>query len=65
MKMVGTCGSDGFLALEWAELRNLNLKSQFSIFVSFRDIHVHTHDFLKFVGLKVGVSNLFGSVNRY
>jgi len=31
-------------------LRNLNLKSQFSIFDSFRDIHVHTYDLLKFVG---------------
>jgi len=31
-------------------LRNLNLKSQFSIFDSFRDIHVHIYDFLKFVG---------------
>jgi len=31
-------------------LRSLNLKSQFSIFDSFRDIHVHIYDFLKFVG---------------
>jgi len=31
-------------------LRNLNLKSRFSIFGSFRDIRVHTYDFLKFVG---------------
>jgi len=30
-------------------LRNLNLRSQFSIFDSFQDIHVHTYDFLKFV----------------
>jgi len=31
-------------------LRNLNLRSHFSIFDSFRDIRVHTYDFLKFVG---------------
>jgi len=31
-------------------LRNLNLRAQFSIFDSFRDIHVHSYDFLKFVG---------------
>jgi len=31
-------------------LRNLNLKSLFSTFYSFRDIRVHTYDFLKFVG---------------
>jgi len=31
------------------KLRNLHLQSQFSIFDSFRDIGVHTYDFLKFV----------------
>jgi len=31
-------------------LRNLNLRSHFSIFDTFRDIRVHTYDFLKFVG---------------
>jgi len=31
-------------------LRSLNLKSQFSIVDSFRDIRVHIYDFLKFVG---------------
>jgi len=31
-------------------LRNLNQKSQFSIFDSFRDNRVHDYDFLKFVG---------------
>jgi len=31
-------------------LRNPNLQSQFSIFDHFRDIRVHTYDFLKFVG---------------
>jgi len=31
-------------------LRNLNLRSHFSIFDSFRDIRVHTYDFFKFVG---------------
>jgi len=30
-------------------LRNLNLRSKFSTFYSFRDICVHTYDFLKFV----------------
>jgi len=30
-------------------LRNLNLKSQFSIFHSFRDIRVRIYDFLKFL----------------
>jgi len=38
-------------------LRNLNLKSQLCIFDSFRDIRVHIYDFLKFVGVKVGVAN--------
>jgi len=33
-----------------ARLRNLNLKSQFSIFDIFPDILVHIYDFLKFVG---------------
>jgi len=32
-------------------------KSHFSIFDSFRDIRVHIYDFLKFVGVKVGVEN--------
>jgi len=36
-------------------LRNVNLKPQFSIFNNFRDIRVHTYDFLKFVG----VANFF------
>jgi len=31
-------------------LRNLNLRSHFSIFDSFRDIQVHIYDFLKFAG---------------
>jgi len=44
---------------------NLNLRSKFSIFDSFRDIHVHIYEFLKFVGVKVGVSNFFGSNDRY
>jgi len=47
-------------------LPNLNLKSQFSIFDSFRDIRVHIYDFIlftKFVGAKVGVANSFW-VNR-
>jgi len=35
----------------------LNLKSKFSIFDSFRDIRVHTYDFLKFMGVKLGVAS--------
>jgi len=31
-------------------VRNLNLKSLFFIFDSFRDIRVHIYDFLKYVG---------------
>jgi len=38
-------------------LRNLNLKSQLSIFDSFRDVRVQTYDYLKFLGAKVGVPN--------
>jgi len=46
---VGVAYSRNKLALR-LRLRNLNLKSQFSIFDSFPDIRVHTYDFLKFVG---------------
>jgi len=68
---VGATGLGGFWALEWAysrnkhalraRLRNLSLRSQFSVFDSFRDIHVHTsiYDFLRFVGVRVGVANFF------
>jgi len=42
-----------------SRLQNLNLKSQFSIFDIFRDIRDHIYDFLKFVGVKVGVANFF------
>jgi len=41
--------SRNILALR-TRLRDLNLKSQFSNFDSFRDIHVHIYDFLKFAG---------------
>jgi len=40
-------------------LRSLNLRAQFSIFDSFRDIRVHMYDFLKFVGVRVGVATIF------
>jgi len=58
MKIVGATGLSGLWALHIhvkklalrTRLRNLNLKSQFSIFDSFRDISVHTYDFCKFVG---------------
>jgi len=50
-------------------LRNLNLRFQFSIFDSFPDIHVHTYDFLKFVGglwtLKWAWQTFFGSIDSY
>jgi len=50
-------------------LRNLNLKSQFSIFDSFRDIRVHSYDLLKFVGglwaLKWAGNLFVGSIDRY
>jgi len=37
-----------------SRLRSLNLKTQFFIFDIFR---VHTNDFLKVLGVKVGVAN--------
>jgi len=64
MKIVGVAYSRNKFALR-IRLRNLNLKSQFSIFGSFRDIRVHTYDFLKFVGVKEGASIFFGSIDRY
>jgi len=39
--------------------RNLNLRYQPSIFVSFRDISVHMDDFLKFVRFRMGVATFF------
>jgi len=47
-------------------LRNLNLKSQFNIFDSFRDVHVRLRFFEvcgRFVDFKVGVLNFF-LINR-
>jgi len=55
---VGGAYSRNKLALR-KRLRNLNMRSRFSIFDSFRDISVHIYDFLKFVGVKVGVANIF------
>jgi len=66
MKIVGATGFGGLWALEWAwhirnklalrtRLRNLNLRSHFSTFDSFRYIRVHIYVFLKFVG----VANFF------
>jgi len=52
---VGVAYSRNKLALR-KRLRSLNLRSQFFIFDSFRDIRVHTYDFLKFVGGRVSVS---------
>jgi len=46
---VGVAYSCNKLALR-TKLRNPNLKSQFSLFDSFRDIRDHIYDFLKFVG---------------
>jgi len=58
---VGVAYSRNQLALR-TRLRNLNLKTQFSFFGIFRDISVHIFDFLKFVGVKVGV---VGSIDGY
>jgi len=72
MKFVGATGVSGLWALEWAwhirvtnfrcvRLRNINLRSHFSICDSFRDIRVHMYDFFevcgRFVGVNVGVAN--------
>jgi len=46
---VGVAYSCNKLALR-TRLRNLNLRSHFSMFDSFRDIRVHIYDFSKFVG---------------
>jgi len=48
-RIVGVTYSRYKLALR-ARLRNLNLKSQFSIFDSFRGISVHNYEFLKILG---------------
>jgi len=64
-RLVGVAYSRNNLAVRTG-LRNLNLKSQFSVFDSFQDIRVHICDFLKFVGVKGGVANFyFGSIERY
>jgi len=45
------------VGVRWAwHIRETN----FSIFASFRDIRVHIYDFLKFVGVKVGVAIFLG-----
>jgi len=71
MEIVGATGLSGFMAVivdvAYSRsklalrtiIRNLNLKSQLSIFYSFRYISVYIYDFLKFVGVKVGVANFF------
>jgi len=70
MKIVGATGLVGFWAYTRHKLtlrprlRNLNLKSQFSIFDIFRDIRVHIYDFFKFAGGKVGEANFFFWVIR-
>jgi len=58
---VGVAFSRDKLALR-SRLRDLNLKSQFSILDSFRDIRVHIYVFLKFVGV---ANFFFGSIDRY
>jgi len=52
---VGVAYSSNKLSLR-TTLRNLNLKFQFSIFDILRDIRVHIYDFLKLVGVKMGVA---------
>jgi len=44
-------------------LRNLNLRSHFSIFDSFRYIRVHIYDFLKFMGF--AWQTFFESIDKY
>jgi len=61
---VGVAYSRNKLALR-SRLRNLKLKSQFSIFDIFGDIRVHIYNFFKFVGVKVGVQTFFGLTDRY
>jgi len=52
---VGVAYSRNKLALR-ARLRILNLRSQFSIFNRFRDIHVHIYDFFEVCGRFLGQS---------
>jgi len=63
---VGVAYSRKKLALR-TSLRNLNFRSYFSIFDSFRDIRVHTYDFLKFVGglWEWQTYELLMSIDRY
>jgi len=80
---VGATGYGCLWALAWATLRtnnklalrtrprNLKLRSLFTIFDSFRTIHVHIYDlirvhiydFLKFVGLKWALQTFLKSIN--
>jgi len=50
-------------------LRNQNLKSQYSIFDTFRDMRVHIYDFLKFMdglwALKWAWHTFFWTTDRY
>jgi len=49
-------------------LRNLNLRSHFSILDSFRDIRVYMYDFFKFVGGLWALKwawQTFESIDRY
>jgi len=61
---VGVAYSCNKLTLR-TRLRNLNLGSKFSIFDSFRDIHVHIYDFLKFVGGLWAWQTFFESIDKY
>jgi len=66
MKIVGATGLGCLWALEWdTRLRNLHLRSQFSIFESFRYIDVHMYDILKFVRVKVGVATFGWPMDGY
>jgi len=63
MKIVGATGLGRLVGVRVGMAYSQNTlapykatKSQFSIFDSFRDIRVHTYDFLKIVGGKVGVA---------
>jgi len=65
---VGVASLRNKLALR-TRLRNLNLRSYFSIYDSFRDIRVRIKDFLKFVGglsaLKWAWHKFFRLIVRY
>jgi len=68
MQILGATGLSGFVAITVGaaysrnklalrtRLRNLNLRSHFSMFDSFRDIRVQIYDFFKFgIDISIGI----------